>query len=113
MRSVSRTGLVAAAVIAASTVAFASALAQTRVRTEIIRSPFAPPIIQRDIPPPEITGTVPARKPPAAPTPGMPEIITSLDRLPPPVAKMRERILAAARTGKLDDLIAVMRANDP
>src|SRR5262249_39085197 len=59
------------------------------------------------------TGTVPARKPPAAPPPGMPEIITNLGRLPPPVAKMRERILAAARTGKLEELIGVMRTNDP
>src|SRR5215470_11191470 len=107
MRSVSFAGLVAAAVIAAS----AAAPAQTRVRTETIRQPGTPPILQRDIPPPDVTGALPMRKPPTVQT--MPEIITDLAQLPPPVARMRERILAAARTGRLEDLVAVMQANDP
>jgi hypothetical protein len=109
MRSVSFTGLVAAAVIAVGAPAFA----QTPVRTEIIRPPRVPPITQRDIPPPEITGAIPARKPPLAPAPGIPEVIFDLDRLPPPVARMRERILTAARSGRLEELVAVMRSNDP
>ena len=109
MRGVSFTGLVAAAVIAAG----AAALAQTRVRTEIVHSPLAPAITQKDIPPPETTGTIPTHKPPAVTVPGMPEIIFDPDRLPTPVARMRERILAAARTGRLEDLVDVMRSNDP
>jgi hypothetical protein len=40
------------------------------------------------------------------------EIITDLARLPPPVARMRESILQAARSGDLDKLLAVMQANE-
>jgi hypothetical protein len=59
------------------------AIAQKKVRTESIRPPGAPP-----------------------------EIITDLARLPPPVARMRERILEAARSGELQKLVTVMQTNE-
>ncbi len=88
------------------------ARAQIPVRTETVRP--HPGITEKDLANPAITGTVPIRKPQAAPapSPASPEIITDLARLPPPVARMRERILAAARTGRLDQLVAVMQANE-
>src|SRR5262245_54075836 len=77
---------------------------QTRVRTETIR-PDAPP----PVPPPAIRfqadGHVVA--------PGQAadvDILTDLSLLPPAVAQMRERIVAAARSGDLQRLLAVMRA---
>ena len=90
--------LMAAAIVVA---AGAGALAQTRVRTETVRPPAA-------------AETAPSRKQQAATAPNAsaPEIITDLSRLPAPVALMRERILAAAQSGRLDRLVAVMRAND-
>ena len=90
--------LMAAAIVVA---AGAGALAQTRVRTETVRPPLA-------------AENAPSRKQQAAPAPNAsaPEIITDLSRLPAPVALMRERILAAAQSGRLDRLVAVMRAND-
>ena len=44
-----------------------------------------------------------------APTGKLPEIITDPARLPPAVARTRERILAAARSGELTKLFAVMK----
>ena len=57
--------------------------AQKKVRTESIRPPSAPP-----------------------------EIITDLARLPPRVARARERILEAARSGELQKLVTVMQSNE-
>jgi hypothetical protein len=101
MRGYLSTLAVAANVILAG----ATADAQTRVRTQIVRPPALPAapsvdgrsdvVIDADIPPPT------------------PEIVTDLARLPPAVARMRERILAAARTGRLEALVALMRANEP
>jgi hypothetical protein len=89
----------------------ADARAQIRVRTEIVRPPHAG-IIEQDIPP--VGGTVSSRWPYAVPArrPASPAIITDVAQLPAPVARMRERILAAARTGRLDALLAVMQANE-
>lgn len=81
-----------------------AAWAQTRVRTETIRPPAAAQ-------PSAGGGTVAAPdRPPGAP--GAPEIIGDLSRLPPPVARMRERILAAARSGELQKLVTVMQSNE-
>jgi len=102
MRSFSIT-LIAAAVAAAAGV---PALAQTRVRTEVIR----PPAAQSQVESEDITGSVIDRDAQLAPAQGAPEIITDLAQLPAPVAQMRERILAAARTGRLADLVALMRS---
>jgi hypothetical protein len=70
-------------------------LAQTRVRTETIRRPVAP-----------------AASAPAQDTAAVPEVITELSRLPPVVARTRERILAAARSGSLDQVVVVMQSNE-
>ncbi len=62
------------------------AMAQTRVRTETIKP----------------TGS--AEK--------IPEIVADVSRLPDPVARMRERILAAARSGDLNKVATVMQSNE-
>lgn len=79
----------------------ADAWAQTRVRTETIRPPGA-------------TQQGPAGKAAAAPQApaSAPEIIADLTRLPAAVARMRERILAAARSGDLQKLFTVMQTNE-
>jgi hypothetical protein len=75
-----------------------SLAAQTRVHTETIQPPGAPEA---------------APSPPVATEPGAPaEIITDLSRLPVPVARMRERILQAARSGDLEKLVLVMQSNE-
>ena len=72
--------------------------AQTRVPTETIRPAPAPGAPQT---------------PRVATEPGVPaEIITDLSRLPVPVARMRERILEAARSGDLEKLLLVMQSNE-
>ena len=50
---------------------------------------------------------------PLAPSSPVPEIITDLSRLPPPVARTRERILAAARSGELQQLADLMNETTP
>jgi hypothetical protein len=96
-----------------------SALAQLKVRTETIRPPAgaaAPPSANQFVPPGQDAGdgtATPATEPQAAapkPTAGA-EATADLTRLPPAVLRTRERILAAARTGDLQALLAVMQAN--
>jgi hypothetical protein len=74
-------------------------LAQNKVKTETIRPP-AP-------------GDQKFRNEGHVVAPGdigkLPEIITNTARLPPAVARTRERILAAARSGELMRLFAVMK----
>ena len=98
-----------------------SVLAQNRVRTETIKPPGA-------------TGSPPASQPavPAQPSPPAekfkadahvvapgrqaaagPAIITDLSHLPAAATRTRERILAAARSGDLGKLVAVMQATEP
>jgi len=72
--------------------------AQTRVHTETIQPQAAPGAPQ--------TPTVATE--PSAPA----EIISDLSRLPVPVARMRERILEAARSGDLEKLLLVMQSNE-
>jgi hypothetical protein len=73
-------------------------LAQNKIRTETIRPPK----------PGEQTFTNPGRL--ATPDAGkLPEIIANPARLPPAVARTRDRILAAARSGELMRLFAVMQ----
>lgn len=83
------------------------ACAQTKVRTETIRPPAGS----------QEQGK-PAAGEPAKPSPSVakpssapPEILTDLSRLPAPVARMRERIVSAARTGDLKKLVTVMQSN--
>jgi hypothetical protein len=97
---------------AALLVAASPAVAQTRVKTQVVRPQSPPAVTREDLAPPSITGTVPAAKSqPAPPTAASPEIITDLSRLPAPVADMRARILAAARSGELNRLVSVMQAS--
>ncbi len=94
------------------------ALAQNKVRTETIRppgGPAAPPAQAK--PDPDRTGSVakPSSRvvPPSAQKPGaIPEVITDLSRLPAAVARTRDRILAAARSGDLQKLVIVMQMNE-
>lgn len=85
-----------------------SVLAQNRVRTETIKPPAG------NSPPPGTTfrseGHVLAAGQQSS---KIPEVITDLARLPPAVARTRERILAAARTGDLQKLVAEMQATEP
>jgi len=93
--------------VAAILMAAGAVVAQTPVRTEVVRPVEASPAFNggsnnhSDV---MVTGAIP---PPGAP----PEVITDLSKLPPAVARMRERILAAARTGELDAVVAVMASN--
>jgi hypothetical protein len=48
-----------------------------------------------------------------APASAVPEIITDLSRLPAPVARTRERLLAAARSGDLQQLAVLMNDSTP
>jgi len=76
--------------------------AQTSVRTETFR------------PPQQNSGKFKADGrliPPGAQT-TTPEIIVDPSRLPPSVARTRDRILAAARAGSLQDLAAIVRTNE-
>lgn len=76
------------------------AVAQNKVKTETIRPPGTAKKFENDghvVPP---TGK------------GLPVIVTDLTRLPPAVARTRERILAAARTGDLQKVVDVMRENE-
>ena len=85
----------------------APACAQTRVHTEIIRPDTAASGERRsdDV---ADTGAIAA---PNAVRRGTPQVIADMSRLPPAVALMRERILAAARTGKLDVLVSAMQSS--
>ena len=75
-------------------------LAQNKVRTETIRPPAPGEQKFRN------EGRVAS---PDAITDKLPEVITNPAHLPPAVARTRERILAAARSGELAKLFAVMK----
>lgn len=99
--------------------------AQSAVRTETYRppgEPKAPATARPAANEPIVTGSSPQAKPTEKPpantkvprpskTDAVPEIITDLSRLPAPVARMRGRILAAARSGDIDKVVAVMKSN--
>src|ERR1700712_203865 len=76
------------------------AFAQNRVRTETIRPPAAnPPAIEPAAPPAMPGGNFKAdpHVAPIRPDAGGASVATDLSRLPVPVTRTRERILAAAR----------------
>ena len=81
-------------------VASDSALAQNPVRTETIKPPAAAATEQG-----RPTGHL-------APSAAMPEIVMDLTGLPAPVARTRERLLAAARGGDLGKLAELIRTNE-
>jgi len=90
--------------IAIAVGATGGALAQNKVRTETIRPPAA-----KSAPP-----TAQSRAAAAATkaTPIAVDIINDPSQLPAPVARMRERILAAARSGNLERVVTVMQSNE-
>src|SRR5262245_27025303 len=75
--------------------------AQTKARTETIRPPQTP------APPSPLSRAAAAV---TKTTPLAVDVITDLSQLPAPVARMRERILAAARSGSLERLLGVMQS---
>jgi len=104
-----RSGLLALTLVAGG-----AALAQTGVRTETIKPPV-------EISPPGPLAPSPGDrnavqgKPNARFTPSsvVPQVVTDLSRLPAPVARTRERILVAARSGDPQKLAALMGENMP
>ena len=91
-----------------------SALAQTSIRTETIKPPIsiAPP---GPVAPSPGNRNVIQGKPTGRFTPSsvIPKIHTDLSLLPVPVARTRERILTAARSGDLRNLAALMKESKP
>jgi hypothetical protein len=87
-------------------------LAPRTVRSEPLKSaPGAPPLAAQQAPAADDKPS--GRLIPLAPSTSVPEIITDLSRLPAPVARARARILAAARSGELEQLAALMNEAMP
>ena len=95
-------------------VASGGAPAQTPVRTETIKPPAASAGAPPQAPAPPKTAAAAQGKPTGhlAALAAAPEIITDLARLPGAVARTRERILTAARTGDLGKLAALMATDE-
>jgi hypothetical protein len=86
-------------------VASASVAAPTNLRSEAVKPP--------DAAAPDEPAQRGADKGHLAPASAVAEIITDLSRLPAPVARTRERLLAAARSGDLQQLSALMNESSP
>lgn len=87
-------------------------LAPSGAHSEPLKSPTAsPPLLVQQAPAADDKPT--GHVVPLAPSAPVPEIITDLSRLPPPVARTRERILAAARSGELQQLADLMNETTP
>lgn len=102
-----------ALVVCALPAAASGVLAQNRVRTETIRpSGTGQPIVQPGFGAIKFKadGHLARERPPPGETP---EIITDPSRLPAAVARTRARILVAARSGNLHQLVAEMEMNEP
>jgi hypothetical protein len=92
--------------------AIAMMLAPSGARSEPLTSPpTAPPLLVQQTPAADDRRT--GHVIPLAPSAPVAEIITDLSRLPPPVARTRERILAAARSGELQQLADLMNETTP
>ena len=86
-------------------------LAPSDARSEPLTSPpTASPLLVQQTPAADDKRT--GHVIPMAPSP-VPEIVTDLSRLPPPVARTRARILAAARSGELQQLADLMNETAP
>src|SRR5262245_64869140 len=82
-----------------------SVVAPTNLRGEAAK----PPDASAPAPVEPSQGSADKGKGHLAPASFVPEIITDLSRLPAPVARTRERLLAAARSGDLQQLAALDR----
>ncbi len=96
--------------LALALVAGGGALAQTTIRTETIKPPAAPSPPGQPAPKGTAADKDKSRFIPSS-TPA--EIITDLTRLPAPVARTRERILAAARALMKDTIFSFTDEKDP
>ena len=94
--------------------AASSVLAQTPVRIETIKPPAASAGAPPQAPAPPKTAAAAQGKPTGHPAAlaAAPDILTDLARLPGAVARTRERILTAARTGDLGKLAALMATDE-
>jgi hypothetical protein len=94
--------------------------AQNRVRTETITPPApavspAAPQPRLEAPADPVPAAAPAKPNPRiviAPSGSPSDIISDPSQLPPPVARMRARILEAARSGDLAKVVTVMQSNE-
>jgi hypothetical protein len=114
--------LIASIFLVATLAGDGGAVAQVRVRTQSIRpattaitppaaNQFVPPAAGADGRPAPQAGVPPAQVPAqASPKGAGGELATDLARLPEAVLATRARILAAARTGDLQQLVALMHA---
>jgi hypothetical protein len=87
-------------------------LAQLKVHTESIKQPTANDPASAPQAPggPVTTGSLPKPQGATSERPeATPELILDLSRLPAPVLKTRERLLTAARSGDLKELVALMQ----
>ena len=87
-----------------------NSLAESTIRTETIK-PAPPPAAAE----PAQRGATDKGRPNGRFTPSttVPEIVTDLSRLPAAVARTRDRILATARTGDLQQLATLMNQSKP
>ena len=90
-------------------VASASVVAPTNLRSETVK----PPDAAAPAPDEPAQRSADKGKGHLAPASAVAEIITDLSRLPAPVARTRERLLAAARSGDLQQLAALMNESSP
>lgn len=100
--------VIAGVALAATPLAFAQtpALAQTKVRTETIQVPDAGSETEADgeTSDPAVSDTEPGAE--------IPPALYDLSLPPPPVARMRDHIIDAARTGDIEQLRPVIEANE-
>lgn len=110
--------LIASMFVIAALAGDGGAVAQVKVRTETIRPPTAaitPPTANQFVPPGSEAGATgrpepQAGEPPAPAAPKGAGVATDPARLPPAVLATRARILETARTGDLQQLVALMHA---
>lgn len=91
-----------------ASLAAAPVVAQNRVKTETIE--VAP--VEEDGTGSEETGEAGAAPAEEAGTVALPEVLYDPSLLPAPVARMREQIIAAARTGDIERMRVVLEANE-
>jgi hypothetical protein len=109
--------LVLAFAVAMGADGVAPAVAQVKLQTQSIKPSTPPSAPQPQTPPAtgSTPGAVTAAKPTNSATSGIPspepELILDVARLPEPVARTREKILAAARSGDLNQVATLMQSS--
>jgi hypothetical protein len=109
--------LVLAFAVAMGADGVAPVVAQVKLQTQSIKPSTPPSAPQPQTPPAtgSTPGAVTAAKPTNSATSGIPspepELILDVARLPEPVARTREKILAAARSGDLNQVATLMQSS--